>query len=74
MRIAVQVLSGQKQPLHQLLPLQCYYTEGPVPKLPAGGTCEKIVIGKDAFPKDSPGLSLPASPPWTDIPISAVTP
>ena len=44
------------------------------PAAPPGGTSAKIVVGKDAFPKDSPGLSLPASPPWTNIPVSAVTP
>ncbi|MCU1495045.1 MAG: sugar transporter substrate-binding protein, partial [Acidimicrobiaceae bacterium] len=74
MRIAVQVLGGQKQALHQILPLLCYYTEGPLPKLPVGGNCQKIKLGVNAFPKASPGLSLPASPSWTTIPISAVTP
>jgi ribose transport system substrate-binding protein len=74
LRIAVNVLSGHKEQLHQILPLQCYYTEGPLPKLPPGAICQKIKIGVNAFPKANPGLSLPASPPWTNISMSSVTP
>jgi ribose transport system substrate-binding protein len=74
LRIAVNVLSGHKEQLHQILPLQCYYTEGPLPKLPAGAICQKIKIGVNAFPKANPGLSLPASPSWTNISMSSVTP
>ncbi len=74
MHIAVSVLEGKMEARHQILPLQCYYTEGPLPALPPGGNCQKIKIGVNAFPNDNPGLSLPVSPPWTNIPASAVTP
>jgi ribose transport system substrate-binding protein len=74
LNIAVTVLGGGKEALHQILPLQCFYTEGPLPKLPPGGTCQKIQIGVNAFPKANPGLSLPVSPPWTNISAASVTP
>jgi len=74
MRIAVQVLGGQMVQKHQLLPIPCYYTEGPLPMVPGGVTCQKIKVGVNAFPNESPGLTLPASPSWTSIPASTVTP
>jgi ribose transport system substrate-binding protein len=74
MLIAVHVLSGQKEQRHQILPFQCYYTEGPVPALPPGGTCAKMKVGVNVFTNANPGLSLPVSPPWTKITPAMVNP
>lgn len=74
-KIAVSVLEHHTAQRIEQLPLECYYV-GKAAKIaiPSQYHCSKVVVGKNAFPADSPGLDLPVSPPWAQFPISAVNP
>ena len=61
LRIAVNVLGGQKEQLHQILPLQCYYTEGPLPKLTRRDLPENQAR-RERLPEREPGAIAPGQP------------
>jgi ribose transport system substrate-binding protein len=69
-KLAVDVMDGKQVPKDTVIPSECFVTNGISPK---GQTCERIQVGKNAFPKLSPDLVFPVSPPWTDISVQEVT-
>lgn len=71
MQTAVKVLEGQKPVKSDELTPPCFYKGG---SSPAGGSCQAIKIGVNAFPSLSPGLTLPPSPPFMTIKPSQVVP
>ena len=68
LRMAVDILDGKPKP-PKLIQLESPRLTTDV--LPGdytkGAKLEKIVIGKNAFPDQPPGLALPVSPGWVDI-------
>jgi len=65
LRYAMEIKVGKTPPSKRLtLDSPCFVSNH---VQPAGATCEKIVLGKNAYTDRSPGLSLPVSPPWTEI-------
>lgn len=71
MQTAVKALEGQKPAKVDELSPPCFFKGG---SSPAGGNCQAIKIGVNAFPSLSPGLTLPPSPPFMDIKPSQVVP
>jgi ribose transport system substrate-binding protein len=69
-KLAVDVLDGKDVPKDTIIPSECFTTNGISPE---GQTCEKIEVGKNAFPDMSPDLVFPVSPPWTDITVEEVS-
>jgi len=67
LKVAIDVLDGKAQPKDQVLPSQCFSTNR---VSPAGETCDAIKVGQNTFPKLSPGIVFPVSPPWTSPPLS----
>lgn len=65
LRYAMEIKGGTT-PASKTLTLDspCFVTNDVQPE---GATCEKIELGKNAYPDRSPGLSLPVSPPWATI-------
>jgi ribose transport system substrate-binding protein len=64
LRIALQELQGKKFPNTVYLPSPAYETNNvSVP----GTKFQKIKVGVNAFPKISPGATIPFSPTWTHI-------
>jgi len=71
LRYALEIKGGQTPPSKVLtLKSPCFITNDVQPD---GATCDKIELGKNAYPDLSPGLSLPVSPPWTEIRPAEVT-
>lgn len=71
MQTAVNVLQGHKEAKTDELTPPCFYKGG---SSPAGGNCQAIKVGVNAFPNLSPNLTLPASPPFMKIKPSQVVP
>lgn len=71
MQTAVNVIEGKTEPKTDQLQPPCFYQGG---SSPAGGNCEAIKVGVNAFPNLAPGLTLPASPPFMTIQPSQVVP
>lgn len=65
LRYAMEIKGG-KTPSSKVLKLEspCFVTNDVQPE---GATCDKVELGKNAYPDRSPGLSVPVSPPWTQI-------
>jgi len=64
LRAAVEELDGKKLPSQITIPSPAYETNDvTVP----GATFQKIAVGKNAFPKLSPGATIPFSPTWTHV-------
>jgi ribose transport system substrate-binding protein len=61
-KIAIDVLDGKTQPRDQVLPSACFITNDVSPD---GESCEAIKVGTNTFPKLSPDIVFPVSPPWT---------
>jgi ribose transport system substrate-binding protein len=68
LRLAVDILDGKPKP-PKLVELESpRLTTDLLPgDYTKGVTFEKIVIGKNAFPEQPPGLTLPVNPDWLDI-------
>jgi ribose transport system substrate-binding protein len=71
MQTAVNVLSGKTEAKTDELQPPCFFSGG---SSPAGGGCQPIKIGVNAFPNLSPNLTLPPSPPFMTIPPASVNP
>jgi len=71
MQTAVNVLEGKTEAKTDELQPPCFFSHG---ASPAGGGCQAIKIGVNAFPNLSPDLTLPPSPPFMTIPPSSVNP
>jgi ribose transport system substrate-binding protein len=64
-KIAVGILDGKKPAAKQItLASPCFVTNSVQPD---GASCQKVVLGQNAYPSLSPGAALPISPPWADI-------
>lgn len=70
-KLAVDILDGKPKPAdrHVLVEGDFLATNGGEwkSKLYPDATIQKIEIGKNAFPKGPPGLTLPITPTWVDI-------
>ena len=68
-KLAVDTLDGKKaKKPAQVFIYTPYLTTNPVTITGYGfATMQKLVIGKNAFPKLAPGLTLPISPTWVNI-------
>jgi len=71
LKTAVGAIEGKKPAKSDELTPPCFYVGG---SSPAGGSCQVIKIGVNAFPSLSPGLTLPPSPPFMTIQASQVVP
>jgi ribose transport system substrate-binding protein len=71
LKTAVEAIEGKKPAKSDELTPPCFYVGG---SSPAGGNCQVIKIGVNAFPSLSPGLTLPPSPPFMTIQASQVVP
>jgi len=71
LKTAVDAIEGKKAAKSDELTPPCFYVGG---SSPAGGNCQVIKIGVNAFPSLSPGLTLPPSPPFMTIQASQVVP
>ncbi len=70
-KTAVDILNGNKPASKKItLDSPCFITNDVQPQ---GKTCEKIMLGKNAYPNLPPGTVLPVSPPWTTIEPGEVT-
>jgi len=67
LKVAIEVLDGKTQPKDQVLPSQCFATNG---VSPTGETCDSVKTGVNTFPKLSPNIVFPVSPPWTTPPLT----
>jgi ribose transport system substrate-binding protein len=71
MRTAVNVLEGKSEPKTDELTPPCFFHGG---ASPSGATCLPIKLGVNAFPKLSPDLTLPVSPPFMTMNPAQVNP
>jgi ribose transport system substrate-binding protein len=71
LKTAVEAIEGKKPVKSDELTPPCFYVGG---SSPAGGNCQVIKIGVNAFPSLSPGLTLPPSPPFMTIQAAQVVP
>jgi ribose transport system substrate-binding protein len=67
LKVAIDVLDGKTQPKDQILPSDCFATNGVSPD---GASCGAIKVGENTFPKLSPDIVFPISPPWTSPPLT----
>jgi ribose transport system substrate-binding protein len=67
---AVDILDGKAPASKEIVvPSPCFVTNNVQPN---GASCEQVQLGKNAYPNLPPGMTLPVSPPWTNIQPSEV--
>jgi len=65
LEIAVNILNGKKPAAKNVMVgSECFIDNG---IQPAGATCHTMKLGTNTFSNIAPGLTLPVSPPWTNI-------